>query len=112
MKDVIEEQKVAGHTVSFDEPKIQKLSIRQEQFECSGKNSGVKLRKRNMALFRSFRSVVMHGKDQAWYLITSDVGKKWYATLKAFSFYQKGHPPKLIAWKKIWARMGLLFRNC
>jgi hypothetical protein len=40
--------------------------------------------------------MVMHGKDVAWYLITSDDGIEWYATLETFNFYQKSAPPKVL----------------
>jgi hypothetical protein len=47
-------------------------------------------------MFHSFRTMVMHGKDAAWYLITSGDGNQWYATLETYNFYQKNGPPKVI----------------
>lgn len=42
----------------------------------------------------------MHGKDSAWYLVTSRDGKDWYATLQTFNFYQKKSPYNIISLKK------------
>jgi hypothetical protein len=47
-------------------------------------------------MFHSFRTQVLHIRSLAWYLVTSEDAKHWYATLESFQFYNIGEPEHLL----------------
>ena len=47
-------------------------------------------------MFHSFRTQVFHINTLAWYLVTSEDGFKWYATLETFNFYNLPHPEHVL----------------